>query len=432
MVSRTGLRALLIAASILSGAAAAGAQKTAPDIESLKKTAPRVYIDCSSCDIEYIKTEITFVNYVRDRKEAQVHILITRQMTGGGGKEYTLSFSGQHEFQGVDDLQRYYSNASDTDDDVRRGLVNTLKMGLVGYAARTPISGRMAVTFEPPEKPEAGPDKWKFWVFSLSFDGYFSGEKSYSSHSFGANLSANKITPDIKLRLGISAEYDGNSYVFEDETTKSNQQSYEFNGLLVKSMGEHWSVGAYLSASSSTYENIRFLVSPGPAIEYNLFPYSQSTRRQLRFLYRVSWETARYREETIFGKMRENLLKESLSVTMDVKEKWGSVSASLAGSHYFHDFSKYQLDLWGGVQLQLFKGLSAFVDGGGSWIHDQLNLIKGDATLEEILLRRRELETTYNYFLVFGFSYTFGSIYTNVVNPRFGSVGGGGVNVVMN
>ena len=59
------------------------------DSDSLKKTAPRVFIDCISCDMDYFRTEITFVNYVRDRKDAQVHVLITTQSTGSGGTEYT-------------------------------------------------------------------------------------------------------------------------------------------------------------------------------------------------------------------------------------------------------------------------------------------------------------------------------------------------------
>ena len=46
---------------------------------------------------------------------------------------------------------------------------------------------------------------------------------------------------------------------------------------------------------------------------------------------------------------------------------------------------------------------------------------KGGASLEEVLLQRRQLETTYNYFFQVGFSYSFGSIFSNVVNPRFGS-----------
>ena len=39
------------------------------NVEELKKQAPKVYIDCRRCDMNYIKTEIPFVNYVRDRKE---------------------------------------------------------------------------------------------------------------------------------------------------------------------------------------------------------------------------------------------------------------------------------------------------------------------------------------------------------------------------
>src|SRR5512136_2190151 len=103
------------------------------DIEALKKTAPRVFIDCDYCDIEYIKTEITFVNYVRDRKEAQVHVLITVLSTGAGGVEYTMAFSGQQEFVGMDDIQKFVSNQTQTSDEIRQGQVRVLKMGLMRY-----------------------------------------------------------------------------------------------------------------------------------------------------------------------------------------------------------------------------------------------------------------------------------------------------------
>jgi hypothetical protein len=401
------------------------------DIEALKKAAPKVYIDCGMCDIEYIKTEITFVNYVRDRKEAQVHILITTQSTGSGGREYTLSFSGQNDFKGLDDTIKYFSNQTDTADEIRKGLVKTIKMGLLTYVARTPISGRIAVSYAEEKKPQDVIDKWKSWVFSISGDGYFNGEESYKSNSIGANLSANRVTPEIKIRLGLSASYEHNRYEYGGRSSESNQESYSFDGLAVKSLDEHWSVGGYVNASSSSFSNIRFSLSPAPAIEYNVFPYSQSTRRQLRFLYRIGFSMVRYREETVYFKTKENLWKESLSMALTVKEKWGSVSAQLSGSHYFHDFHKYNLDAFGTLQLNLFKGLNAFVLAGGSRIRDQLSLVKGEASLEEIILRRRQLETGYNYFFMFGLSYTFGSIFTNVVNPRFGSTGGG-MSVIIN
>ena len=403
------------------------------DIETLKKTAPRVFIDCGSCDLDYIKTEVTFVNYVRDRKEAQVHVLITTQTTGSGGREYLLSFLGQNEFQGLDDTVRYFSNKTDTDDETRRGLVNALKIGLAGYAAQTPIAARLAVDYEAPPQTAAGVDRWKNWVFSLSGDGYFQGEQSTSSNYWGLNLSANRITPDIKIRMGVSGSFNSNRYDYEGVTTKSTQENYTFNGLTVWSLGEHWSAGVALDVYSSTYENTQISIRPSPAVEFNVYPYSESSRRQLRFLYKIGLQDVRYRQETIYDKTRETLFNESLSVTLDVKERWGSVSTSLTGLHYFHDFTKYDLTLFGSVNLNLLKGLSVFVAGAGSRVHDQLSLIKGNASLDEILLHRRQLATGYNYFIMCGLSFTFGSIFTNVVNPRFGSSGGsGGINIVMN
>jgi hypothetical protein len=433
MMPRNGaIRAACLALALLAAGPAAAQTPGQADIEALKKTAPKVYLDCGSCDIEYIKTEVTFVNYVRDRKEAQVHILITTQSTGSGGREYMINLLGQNDFKGLDDSIQYFSNSTDTEDEVRRGLVKALKIGLAGYAARTPIASRLAVDFAAP--PRVGPavDRWNSWVFSLSAEGYFNGEKSRGSHFWGGNASANRSTEAAKLRLGLSADFNDDRFEYEGETITSRQESYEFNGLYVASLGEHWSAGVSLAVESSTYDNTRLRIKPMPALEFNVFPYSQSARRQLRFLYKLGLESVRYREETIYVRTRETRLQQSLSAALELKEKWGSISTSISGYQYLHDLSKYELNIFGSVQLNLLKGLNLYVAGGGSRIRDQLGLIKGQATLDEILLRRRQLETGYNYFVMAGVSFTFGSIYTNVVNPRFGSQGGGGIHIEMN
>lgn len=391
------------------------------NIEELKKSAPKIYVDCDWCDIEYIKTEITFVNYVRDRKEAQVHILITTQSTGSGGQEYTLTFIGQLDYAGQDDVLKYYSNKTDTDDEIRKGMAQTLKVGLMRYVAKTPISKRISINFLDQVKPTSVIDKWNFWVFSLSARGYFNGQKSIIYNSIYGNFSANRITPELKIRTSVSVSHYFNKFDIDGESIESTLSSQSFSGLVVKSLGEHWSIGAYLSLSSSTYSNIQFSLRPAPAVEFDLFPYSQSTRRQLRFLYKLSFCGVKYREETIYLKTRENLWKEDLSVTLELKEKWGTISTTLEGSHYFHDFSKYHVNLYGEISIRLFKGLSFEIFGSGSRIHDQLSLPKMGASYEDILLMRKQLATSYEYYFSVGLSYTFGSIYSNVVNPRFGS-----------
>jgi hypothetical protein len=77
----------------------------------------------------------------------------------------------------------------------------------------------------------------------------------------------------------------------------------------------------------------------------------------------------------------------------------------------------------------LFNGLSLRLSGGVAHINDQYNLKKGDISEAERLLRLTELATKYRIDGGVEITYTFGSIYNNVVNPRFGNggnVGGGG------
>jgi len=50
-----------------------------------------------------------------------------------------------------------------------------------------------------------------------------------------------------------------------------------------------------------------------------------------------------------------------------------------------------------------------------------LSLVKGEASEAEILLQLQELETSYHLEGGLGLTYTFGSIYNNIVNPRFGN-----------
>ena len=399
-------------------------QEEQNDIEEMKKKAPKVFLDGRRIDRNYIRTEIPFVNYVRDRKEADVHVLITTQTTGSGGREYTIAFIGQKECLGINNTLIYASNNTDTSEEIRRGYVQVLKMGLISYVARSPICNQIGISFKEEVNLTSVEDKWNFWVYSLSLRGRLNGEASRSSSSISGNLSVNRVTPESKLRMGISGNFDQRNYTSDDEKYTSSSESKSFSGLFAKSLNGHWSIGAFLNLSSSSYRNIKFSINPAPAIEYNLFPYSESTRRQLRFLYKLGYNFSRYRELTVYNKTSEGLFGQSLAVTMEIREPWGTVEASLEGSHYFHDFSKNRFEFDLELSFRVLKGLSFNIQGGYERIHDQLALVKGEATLEEILLRRKELATEYEYSLSVGLSFTFGSIYSNVVNPRFG--GGGG------
>jgi hypothetical protein len=396
-------------------------QEEAFDIEELKKSAPKVFIDCNRCDINYIRTEITFVNYVWDRQEADVHILITTQGTGSGGSEYTIAFIGQKDYEDLQNTLKFFSNRIETEDEIRKGLVQTLKLGLGPYVARTPMAQAISLLLKQEVKPTAVEDKWNFWVFNVSLWSDLSGEEQQKSTELSVNFSANRVTPASKLRMGLDIDYEKDRYDVNGGTITSISESRDFDGLYVKSISAHWSIGGWVSLSSSTYRNIDFSYSIHPAIEYNFFPYSQSTRRQLRALYKIGFGSYRYRDETIYEKTSENLWNESLSVTLELNEPWGTAELSLEGSHYFHDLNKNRLVLSAELSLRIYKGLSLNIEGRYSKIHDQLSLPREGATVEEILLRQRELASGYKKSIEFGLSYRFGSVFSNVVNPRFGN-----------
>ena len=75
-----------------------------------------VFIDCNNCDRNFIKQELTYLTYVRDRLLADVHIQIVNQNTGSGGEQFTFFFYGQRELAGNDDTLTVTTNVNNTFD----------------------------------------------------------------------------------------------------------------------------------------------------------------------------------------------------------------------------------------------------------------------------------------------------------------------------
>jgi len=392
----------------------------ADSINNLKEKAPKVYINCDYCDLDYIRTEITFINYVIDRKEADIHILITHEHTGSGGQQYTLTFIGLQKFDTLNDTLQIDIFLDDAEDIRRQKLVKTLKLGLMRYIARSPLAQQININFKPGTGMEEVKDKWNNWIFATSIYGNFNGEQSYKYVSVSGKIKANRITKDWKIRLSLSADYNEDNFEIDDSTIASYSRSQYLDGLMVKSLSNHWSVGFSGGGHSSTFNNLTFSLALAPALEYNFFPYSESTRRALRLLYRVGYIYDKYKQETIYNKTNDGLSKEELATTLELKQTWGTIELEVSASHYFYDLNKNRIQISSELELRLFKGFALVLDGSFSRIHDQLSLPKGEIGTEEILLRRRQMETQYDYWGSIGFSYTFGSIYNNIVNPRFG------------
>lgn len=385
---------------------------------------PKIYVDCSSCDMDYLRTEIGFVNFVRDRKLADVDVLVSTQQTGSGGTEYTLDFIGMGCYQGQEDTLTFDVLEAASEDAIRKEMARTIKLGVLRYAMKSPLAERITIGYSQPENQAKPADPWDHWVFGISGYTSFNGEESYRYAYFSGDVTAKRVTEASKTVFDLYWSYNENVYKYTQDsvriTTLSLSRSKGGNAEQYWSLGPHWSLGAGISVSASSYNNRDFKISCSPAVEYDLFPYSESTRRQLRFQYFISPVYTDYVEETIFGKTHEWLFSQSLSAILEVTQPWGSVTSQLSGATYLHDFHKNSLTFYNNLSLNLIKGLSLSIQGNVSRVRNLLYLPKGDATAEETLLRQRQLATDYQYWGSVGITYSFGSIYNNVVNPRFG------------
>jgi hypothetical protein len=420
--------AALLAALVFSFVIPASAQVPPPKPPG-PPPVPRVFLDWPGADMEFFRGEIPFVEFVARLEEAQVHVVIRLERVGARDG-FALDFTGLREFQGENNALPYVPLPSDKPEDVKKGLAGIVKIGLLRYAAKTPAGKDLSVRFLDQTKPTSVVDKWDFWVFSLSANSFLMGETQYRDSSYYGSISANRVTPELKIRTSVYGNLSNNWFDFGDDVYESSSHGYGFSGLVVKSLGKHWSAGVFLSIESSTYSNLKFSVSAAPALEFNVFPYDESTKRQLRVLYRIGYTGARYIEETIFFKTSESLLQESLSWAYEIVRPWGNATIQLEGSHFFHDFHKNRVELEGEVSFRIWRGLSFEVDGNYTRIRDQLALPSGGASYEEILLRQKQLATGYSYSFSVGVNFSFGSTRSNVVNPRFGN-GGRSISISM-
>lgn len=408
----------------------APAQEAAPaaDTTDTRKGALRVFLDCqtfASCDVDFLRREIDFVDFVRDRRAAQVHVLITSQRTGGGGRRFSLDFVGREGLDGLDDRIEFSVRANVAEERALDRLAHRVRLGLVRYAARLRSAPQLRISLEDGEggeeettRPEDDP--WNFWVFDVGARAGLQGQERTSSVSLSGDLAADRVTRNLKVELEVDGRYRESDFEVDDTTTVTSlRRSYGAEGLVVWSLGPHWSAGGQTSVEHSSFRNrdVAFRVAPG--LEYNLFPYDESERRQLSFLYTVGPEYFVWREETVFGKTSEWQARQRLEVSLDVRQPWGSAGGRFEASSFLSDIQRHRLQLFGNLEFRIFQGLSLDLFGRVARVQDQINLPRGEATEEEVLLRIRELQTDFEYSLSIGFGYTFGSIFSNVVNPRF-------------
>lgn len=379
----------------------------------------RVFVDCPECDDDYLRQELKFVDLVRDRRLADVVALVTSLPTGSGGRAYTLELAGARRA----DTLVVHVRPDATPTEQRESMVRALKQALLPFVRGTESEPHLDVVYRPPllmEVQQGANDPWKRWVFRLGGSGSFADDESFSMRSGDGSVSASHVQEHIKVELSARGSYTRERFTLsEGETLIGKRHSWTARSLVVRSMGDHFSLGLVTVASSSAYQNIRLQVRAMPAIEYDVFPYAEATQRQLIVRYSAGLRANQYADTTIYHRIEESRPIHELSAVSDIRRPWGNVWGSALWSQYLHDTSKKRFTVEGGFDWRIVAGLSLNFSARYVMIRDQLNIVGTNLSDEERLLRLREVQSGHSTSAGLGLSYTFGSVFSNIVNPRF-------------
>lgn len=405
--------------------------------EDVRAGALNVYLECAArgCESSHFRTEITYVNWVRQVQDAQVHIIMTSSSTGSGD-QFLMDFIGRGDLEGTDDQLTYSHSDIDSDDTRIQGLTGILAVGVARYAVlaggngpftvRTPTE-RERIADLPPGLQGEVDDPWDYWVFKLGGDVRFEDEDLKDEKRYSANFSANRTTEMWKMSLTGRGSYTDVQGEYSSGTPYEDiRKEGSVDGRIFYSLAERWSWGIEAGTATSTRNNQDLSGNFGTGVEYSFFPYREWTRRRMTAQALIHARYFDYEEVTQFNKTTETLMEGSLKWALGFRQPWGTANLNASAEAYLHDPKTFhRLSFGGRVSIRLTRGLEWNVGGNISRIRDQIYLPLADLSDEDILLGRRQLPTDSRLSINTGFSFTFGSIYNNVVNNRFGFSGGG-------
>lgn len=379
----------------------------------------KIFLNCDDCDLAFMKQELPYLHYVRDRKLAEVQIIVSSQGTGAGGDQYSLQFLGLGSFKDMNDTLKFSLPPNYSNDEFRNKMNQFVLLGLTRFIAKTSHAEEWMVNYNGETSNQDIKDKWNFWVFNISANGWFNGEAYYRSKNIYGSFSARRITNEQKIEFYFNNNYNQNNYYIDDSTEiESLFRSYYAQGSYVHSINDHWSTGLSSQYTSSIFNNLQFNLSNALLLEYNIFPYSESTRKQFRFYYKVGSRIDRYYDTTVLNKTKMHWGFQEAGMNVQFVKEWGTFSTWLSYNSFMNNFKYWSAELWTEATFNIFKGFSLSFSTSLSFIQDQVTLRLDEASDNDILLRQVQLPTSFRYWTSIGISYTFGSIYNNIVNPR--------------
>jgi hypothetical protein len=426
---RLALVALVASAPLVLGAQEAQTPSDRPEPASEPRL--RVFLDCPTggCDRNFFVTEMPFALWTQDRLDADVHALITGLGTGAGGTEYTVALLGRGIFAARSDTLRASIAPNSSDDMRRRELARVLQLGLMPYAIRVTDASLFSVRYERPSGSQAGiasviRDPWDFWVYRARVNGSGNAESLNSSYQLSGSFNASRVTEELKLSLNAYNEYRSNTFELSDGSKQEYiLRSSDASARIVRSISEHWSIGTRANGGLSEFRNQEAYAGLDLSAEYNVFPWREATSKQLIALLALGGRYYDYGEITIFDRTTEMRPVARAIVAGESRQQWGTLDGAMRFTQFLHDSEIFNISFNGRAQIRLSRGLALELRGDAAKVNDQLYLPRGAASDDEILTRQRALATAFRVGGSVGLSFTFGSIYNTIVNPRLDDLG---------
>ena len=378
----------------------------------------KVYLNCP-CDDDFIKQNTLFFDYVRDRTLSDIEVFVFEITNAGGGRNYSFEYKGKNDFQNMNNQISIDIPSNLTFVEAREQLLKTFKLGMVYFLQNTPFNNQLEVTFlnEKYDLKESL-DQWKNWVFEVSGTFNFENEKSIKEEEYNLGFEVDRVTEMWRIRSDFGISRSVKFFSGDNQNYNSERQSTSFSGSVVKSLSNHFSTGIFGSYLNDTFRNYKSFLNFSPALEYNFIPYSEVLTREITLAYKVGYNFYEYFEKTIYGFLDQKMFNQSLTLNLRYREKWGSIYSYLVASQFLDQPDQNRLTINNYINLRIIRGLSLRISGNFQLIRDQINLPQGEASIEDLLLRQRQISTNFQNRISLGLSYTFGSIFNNIVNTR--------------
>jgi len=378
----------------------------------------KVFLNCR-CDDDYLKQNTLFFDYVRDMDLADIEVFVFEITNASGGRNFSFNFKGKNKFNKEYVISKTIPQNTSFNKS-RKSLLDTYKLGMASFLSNTDYQSQVEVNFNNnnlfPENLTK--DKWKNWVFEVYGSFNFENEKSINEEEYNFGFDIDRVTNNWRFRSDFEIDRSIKFFSGGEQNYSSERESFYFSASLVKSISNHFSTGIFSSYTQDTYRNYKSSYNISPAIEYNFIPYNEVLTREVTLAYKLGYNLFHYIDETIYGFEDQKMFNHSLTLNLRFREKWGSIYSYLVASQFLDLPEQNRLTINNNLNIRIIRGLSVRISAYFRFIRDQINLPKGAASVEDLLLRQRQISTNFQNRISMGLSYTFGSIFNNIVNQR--------------